>query len=180
MTTQRSQSSRRRLRPPMIFVQSKEDVPVPAHASNTTRAEWPRGLAARMGVRRTAAALVSVALVAATGCGGSSKPAYCSDSSNLEESVQAVPGQVKSGDVSALKTQLTTIETDAQAVADSAKSDFPSETSAITSSVDTLKTAVDGLPSSPSAADLAPLALDAANVVSAVKDFSSATSSKCD
>jgi hypothetical protein len=133
-----------------------------------------------MCVPLTATALVFVTLVAATGCGGGSKPAYCTDRSNLEKSVQAVPGQIKSADISALKTQLTTIENDAQAVVNSAKSDFPTETSAITSSVDTLKTAVDGLPSNPSTSDLAPLALDAATVVSAVKGFIDATGSECD
>ncbi len=60
-----------------------------------------------------------------------------------------------------------------------AKTDFPSETSAIKSSVDTLSSAVKALPSNPSAKHMSPLAADAAGVVTSVKSFSDATSSKC-
>ena len=40
---------------------------------------------------------VAVALVAITGCGGSSKPAYCSDRSNLENSVKGLTSAASSG-----------------------------------------------------------------------------------
>jgi len=121
-----------------------------------------------------------VALVAATGCGSSnSKPAYCSDRSNLEQAVKDLPSSVTSSGASGLQAQVTTIEDDATALAAAAKSDFPSETSAMKSSIDSLKTAVQGLPSNPSASDLAPIALDATAAVNAVKGFASATKSKC-
>jgi hypothetical protein len=71
------------------------------------------------------------------------------------------------------------IETDAHAVVNSAKGDFPTETSAITSSVNTLKTTVQGLPSSPSAAQIATVTRDAASMVSSVTSFTTATQSKC-
>ncbi len=130
--------------------------------------------------RRVCLALaVGVALVGAAGCGSSSKPAYCKDRSTLESSIKALPGLVKSADLSGLQTQLTTIQADATTLASSAKSDFPSQSSAVKSSVDTLKTAVDGLPSSPSASQIAPVALDAATVVSSISDFTKATDSKC-
>ena len=64
-------------------------------------------------------------------------------------------------------------------VVSSAKSDFPTQTSAIKSSVDMLSGAVSALPSSPSAAQVATVGSAAANVVSSVKSFSDATSSKC-
>ena len=121
-----------------------------------------------------------VALVAATGCGSDSKPAYCSDRSNLEQAVKDLPSSVTSSGASGLKAQVTQIQSDANAVVDGAKSDFPSETSALKSSVDALNTAVQGLPSSPSASDLAPVAVDAKAVVTAVNGFTSATKSKCD
>jgi hypothetical protein len=122
------------------------------------------------------AILIAVALA---GCGGSSKPAYCSDRSALEDSVKGLDTAATSGGISGLQSQLTTIQSDATALVNSAKSDFPSETSAIKSSVDTLSSAVNALPSSPSTAQIATVATDAASVVSSVKGFTDATSSKC-
>jgi hypothetical protein len=118
-----------------------------------------------------AAAATAVALA---GC-GSSKPAYCTDRTNLENSVK---GLTSSG-VSGLKSQLKQIQTDATTVVNSAKSDFPSETSAITSSVSALKNSVTALPSSPSAAQIATATRNAASVVSSVKSFVDASNSKC-
>jgi hypothetical protein len=118
-----------------------------------------------------AAAATAVTLA---GC-GSSKPAYCTDRTNLENSVK---GLTSSG-VSGLKSQLKQIESDATTLVDSAKSDFPSETSAITSSVNALKSSVTALPSSPSTAQIAAATRDAASVVSSVKSFVDASNSKC-
>ena len=84
-----------------------------------------------------AAVLVAVALVAATGCGGSSKPGYCTDRSDLESPVKglssAASSAVSSRDLSGLKSQVTKIQTDATSLVNSAKSDFPSETDAMKS-----------------------------------------------
>lgn len=118
-----------------------------------------------------AAAITAVALA---GC-GSSKPAYCTDRTNLQNSVKGLT----SAGVSGLKAQLQKIQSDATAVVNSAKGDFPNETSAITSSVDALKTSLAALPSSPSAAQVATVTQDAASVVSSVKNFVDASNSKC-
>ena len=124
--------------------------------------------------------VASVALLAATGCGGSSsKPAYCSDRSSLETSVKGLTSAATSSGISGLQAQVTTIQTDATALVSSAKSDFPSQTSAVKTSVDTLSTAVKALPASPSTAQIAAIAADAASVLSSVKSFTDATSSKC-
>jgi hypothetical protein len=114
-----------------------------------------------------------IAVVALAGC--SSKPAYCTDRTNLENSVKGLT----SAGISGLKSQLSTIESDATALVNSAKSDFPSQTSAISSSVSALKNSVTALPSNPSAAQVATVTKDAASVVSAVKSFTDATSSQC-
>jgi hypothetical protein len=108
------------------------------------------------------------------GC-GSSKPAYCTDRTNLGNSVK---GLTSSG-VSGLKSQLKQIQSDATTLVNSAKDDFPSETIAITSSVSALKTSVTALPSSPSAAQIATATRDAASVVSSVRSFVDASNSKC-
>jgi hypothetical protein len=84
-----------------------------------------------------------------------------------------------SSGLSGLKSQLTKIQSDANAVVDSAKGDFPSQTSAISSSVSSLQSAVKALPASPSPGQIASVASSAANLVSAVKSFADATSSKC-
>jgi len=118
-----------------------------------------------------AAAATAVTLA---GC-GSSKPAYCTDRTNLENSVKGLT----SNGVSGLKSQLKQIQSDATTLVNSAKDDFPSETSAITSSVSTLKSSVAALPSSPSAAQIATVTKDAASVVSSVKSFTDASNSKC-
>ncbi len=134
----------------------------------------------RVATRVSLALVALVALAAAAGCGSSSKPAYCKDRTNLENSIKNLPSAASSSGISGLESQLTTIQSDATAAVDAAKTDFPSETSALKSSVDTLSSAAKALPSSPSATQIAAVALDAANVVSAVKAFTSATKSKCD
>jgi hypothetical protein len=115
----------------------------------------------------------AVAVVALAGC--SSKPAYCTDRTNLQNSVKGLT----SAGISGLKTQVKQIQSDATTLVNSAKSDFPTETSAITSSVDTLKNSLAALPSSPSAAQIATVTANAASVVSSVKSFVDASNSKC-
>jgi outer membrane murein-binding lipoprotein Lpp len=116
----------------------------------------------------------AIAVVALAGC-GSSAPAYCTARTNLENSVKGLT----SVGISELKSQMSKIESDANALVESAKSDFPNETSAISSSVNTLKNSVAALPSNPTAAQVATVTKDAANVVSSVKSFYNSTSSQC-
>ena len=116
----------------------------------------------------------AVAVVALAGC-GSSRPGYCTDRTNLENSVKGLT----SAGISGLKTQVKQIQSDAATLVSSAKSDFPSETGAITSSVNALKSSLAALPSSPSAAQIATVGRNAASVVSSVKSFVDASGSKC-
>ena len=132
----------------------------------------------RAAMRAAVAAVAVGTLIALAGC-GSSKPAYCSDRTNLENSVKNLPSVTSSSGVSGLKSQINTIVSDANSVVSSAKSDFPSQTSAVKTSVDTLQTAVKALPSSPSAAQVAGIATDVASVKSSVKSFTDASKSKC-
>jgi hypothetical protein len=119
--------------------------------------------------------LVAVAaVIALAGC-SSSKPAYCTDRTNLENSVKGLT----SAGISGLKSQLKQVQSDASTLVSSAKGDFPNETSAITSSVDALKSSLAALPSSPSATQIASVGRDAAGVASSVKSFVDASNSKC-
>ena len=117
-------------------------------------------------------------VVVLAGC-GSSKPAYCTDRTNLNDSIKGLTSLNASSGISGLKSQVNMIQSDATALVNSAKSDFPSQTSAITSSVDALKSSVGALSSSPSVAQIATVTKDAASVVSSVKSFSDASSSAC-
>ena len=136
----------------------------------------PVPLAPRAGV---AAFLVTAAAVALlSGC-GSSKPAYCADRTNLQNSVKALTELNLSSGVSALKSHVTQIQQDATTLVNSAKNDFPSQTGAITSSVNALKNSITGLSSNPSAAQVATITQDGRSVVSSVNSFMDASNSKC-
>lgn len=129
-------------------------------------------------VRVPLAFAAAAAVVALAGC-ASSKPAYCADRTSLGNSIKGLTSLTVSSGVSGLKSQVNTIQSDATALVSSAKSDFPDQTSAITSSVGALKSAVAALPANPSAAQIATVTADAARVVSSVKSFMDASSSKC-
>ena len=124
------------------------------------------------------ALLAAGAVMALAGCG---KPQYCSDRSTLQQSVSGLNDvQVtQSGGVDRLKTQLTKVESDANALAKSAKSDFPSESSAVQSSVKSLKSAVQALPASTSRQLLVTVAANVKATVAAFDNFKTATDSKC-
>ena len=127
-----------------------------------------------------AVALAAAALVAA-GCGGSSKPAYCSNVSDLQQSVSDLKSvQPNSAIVSTLQTDLQKVQSNANAVVSSAKQDFPNQTSALESSVSSLSTSIKQLPPSPTPQQLFALAPQINSVVTAAQGFSSATSSACD
>jgi hypothetical protein len=118
--------------------------------------------------------------VAVGACGGSDKPGYCSDRSQLENSIKDLTNLSPSGGISGLQSQLQTIQRNANALVASARDDFPSQTNAIKTSVDRLESEVRALPSNPSTAQIASLASDASSVISAVSGFVDATKSKCD
>jgi predicted trehalose synthase len=132
----------------------------------------------RVAARIAPAGVAALAAVALAAC-GSSKPAYCSSRTNLENSVKGLTNLTASSGVSGLKSQLQKIQSDANTLVSQAKADFPSETSAISSSVKSLESAVKSLSSSPSAGQIATVTSAANGVVSSVNSFTNATKSKC-
>jgi len=124
--------------------------------------------------------LAATASLALPACGGSDKPGYCSDRSQLESSIKDLTKLTPSSGISGLQSQLQTIQRNANTLVASARADFPSETSAIRTSVNRLASDVRALPSNPSTAQIASLASNASSVVSAVSSFMDATKSKCD
>jgi hypothetical protein len=132
--------------------------------------------------RRTAGAVAAAMLCAGAvaACGGSSKPSYCSDVSNLETSIKAIPStNIVATGLNGLKSSLEKVQSDAQTAINAAKSDFPNETSALKSSIDTLSTTVKQATSSPSASTLAQIPSQVSAVVTSANNFQSATKSKC-
>jgi hypothetical protein len=128
----------------------------------------------------TTAVTLAIGATLVAGCGGSSKPSYCGAVSNLENSIKALPStNVIQNGVSGLESALSKVQDDANKVVSSAKSDFPTETAAVKSSVDALSGTVKQLKSSPAPATIAQLPGQIAAVATAVKGFTSATSSKC-
>ena len=82
--------------------------------------------------------------------GVSNKPAYCSNVSDLKQSVDDLKNlRLTSGNavVSTLQADLQKIQSNANAVVDSAKQDFPNQTSALQSSVSSLSAAINSCPS---------------------------------
>ena len=125
-------------------------------------------------------ALAALALLV-VGCGGSSKPDYCSNVSDLEGSIAEIKDiELDSGAVSTLQTNLEKVKTNADAVVSSAKQDFPSETSALKSSVSSLSTTVNQLPPTPTPQQLLALTSGVESTVTAAKELSSATESACE
>jgi hypothetical protein len=127
----------------------------------------------------TIAAAAIVAVLA--GCGGSSKPSYCSQTSALKKSVKDLGSvNVLQGGTSGLSSALQTVETNAQKVVSSAKSDFPSQTDAVNSAISALKETAQSLAASPAQpALIAKLPGEISAVASSIQSFASATSSKC-
>jgi hypothetical protein len=124
---------------------------------------------------------LSGAAVIAAGCGSDDKPAYCSDVSDLKQSVEDLRNvQLNSDALSTLQTALQKIQSNANAVVTSAKQDFPSETSALESSVSSLSTAIKQLPSSPTPKQLTSLVPEISGIVTTAKNLENATSSACD
>jgi hypothetical protein len=128
----------------------------------------------------TSAALLGIALLAA-GCGSDSKPDYCSNVSDLQDSVDEL-GDVKleSGVLGTVEADLKKIQADANAVVSSAKQDFPSETSALKSSVSELSATANQLPPAPTPQQLLGLGAGIQSTVMAAQELSSATESACE
>lgn len=130
--------------------------------------------------RFVSVSVVAIAAVALSACGGDDKPAFCADRSSFESSVNEIPKLVSEGNLSDLRSQVETVETEAGTLADSARNDYPQETDAIESSVESLRTSIEDLPQDPEPAQLAALGVEAATAISAVTNFINATNSDCD
>jgi hypothetical protein len=130
---------------------------------------------------RLTAIPLCVGLLLLAGCGSDDKPEYCSNVSDLQQSVDDLKGvQLESGALSALQTDVQNVQGNVDAVVSSAKQDFPSETSALESSVSSLSTSIEQLPASPTPQTTAAVARTVNSVVTAAQGLEGVTSSACD
>lgn len=132
--------------------------------------------------RMTLVALIALTATAvvATGC-GDSKPEFCSNVSELEESVDELGNvQLESGALATVQADLKEVQENVDAVVSSAKEDFPSETGALESSLSGLSKAIDELPPSPTTEQLLSLTPEIGGLVKATEEFVNATESACE
>jgi len=101
----------------------------------------------------TAASLTAVALL--TGCGSSSKPAYCTQVTNFEKSVQELEKvEFSPTNVSGISTAMQKVGTSAKEMVSAVKTEFAPQISAAKSSLASLEETLKQVASAPSASTL--------------------------
>jgi hypothetical protein len=126
-----------------------------------------------------AAILVLVLSGLAAGC-SSSKPAYCTDAANLKTSVSNLGNvDVAKNGLGSLQTALSSVKTDANALASDAKSAFPSQTMALQNSVSSLGTAITSAKGQPLLTAAAAVAPAVTQVKTSASALQSAVSGTC-
>jgi outer membrane murein-binding lipoprotein Lpp len=112
----------------------------------------------------------------AGGCGGSSKPAYCSDLKTLQKSINSLS---PSGGVSSLESQLKKIQSEAQTLVSSAKGHYGPQSEAVKTAFNKLSTSVKSISGTPTASQLSDVVTSAEAAVTAVNDLATATKGAC-
>ena len=134
------------------------------------------------------AGAVGLLAVAACGSGGStstssastsSRPAYCSDRTSLQNSVKGLTSLNASAGMSGLESRAKKVQSSANRLANATKNDFPRQSSALKSSITALENSVRALASNPSATNIGNVSKDAENVVTSARNLVNATNSKC-
>ena len=140
-------------------------------------------VAYQAGTRRwlllAAAILLLVLSGLAAGC-SSSKPAYCTDAANLKTSVSNLGNvNVAKNGLGSLQTALSSVKTDANALASDAKSAFPSQTMALQNSVSSLGTAITSAKGQPPLTAAAAVVPAVTQVKTSASALQSAVSGTC-
>lgn len=114
-------------------------------------------------------------------CGGSDKPAYCSNIDNFKDAISGVTtADVAQNGVSALTTAVGKVQSTGQTLVASTKSEFPAQTSALSTSLTALSATVKQLGnSSTQQAAVRAIPAEAIAVKSAYDSLASATTDKC-
>jgi len=139
--------------------------------------------AERAGARRwgllPAAVLVLASSGLAAGC-SSSKPAYCTDASQLKTAVQDLGNvDVAKNSLGSLQTALNTVQADAKTFAADAKSAYPSQTAALNTALSGLQTAITSAKGQPPLTAAAAVASSVSQVKNSASALQSAISGTC-
>ncbi|MGH2912951.1 MAG: hypothetical protein ACRDJ3_10815 [Solirubrobacteraceae bacterium] len=104
----------------------------------------------------TAPAALALATAAAlAGCGSSSKPAYCTQVSNFENSVNTLKQvEVSPSNVSTIATDIQKVGTSSKELVSAVKTEFAPQISSMKGSVTTLEATLKELASAPSSSTL--------------------------
>ena len=140
--------------------------------------------AERAGTRRWALVPATVVVLAlsglAAGCSSSSKPAYCTDASQLKTSVQDLGSvDVAKNGLSSLQTALSNVQADAKTFVTDAKSAFPSQTAALKYSLSGLQTAITSAKGQPLVTAATAVATSVVQVKNSASNLQSAVSGNC-
>jgi len=135
-----------------------------------------------MNVRTLSATLAIGACAAFSACGGSDKPAYCSDVSDFKDAVSELTDvQVTQNGVSELTAAVNKVETSGQTLVSSAKSEFAPQTSALEGSLTALSATSKQLANPQTAkAALAAVPAEVKAVKTSFDALSNAVKTKCD
>jgi hypothetical protein len=139
--------------------------------------------AERAGPRRwglvPAAVVILVLSGLAAGC-SSSKPAYCTDASQLKTSVQDLGNvDVAKNGLGSLQTALNSVQADAKTFATDAKSAFPSQTAALNTALSGLQTAITSAKGQPLVTAATAVATSVVQVKNSASNLQSAISGNC-
>jgi outer membrane murein-binding lipoprotein Lpp len=137
-------------------------------------AHWP-------GLRGCGLVLAAVVVLAtlAAGC-SSSKPAYCTDASQLKTSVQDLGNvTVNVHDLSSVNTAVSKVQADATKFASDAKSAYPSQTTALKNSLSSLQTSVKSAMGQPSVTTVAAVVSSVTQVKTAASNLQNAVKGAC-
>jgi hypothetical protein len=126
-----------------------------------------------------AAVVILVLSGLAAGC-SSSKPAYCTDASQLKTSVQDLGNvDVAKNGLGSLQTALNSVQADAKTFATDAKSAFPSQTAALNTALSGLQTAITSAKGQPLVTAATAVATSVVQVKNSASNLQSAISGNC-
>jgi ABC-type transporter Mla subunit MlaD len=129
-------------------------------------------------VKKVTLMVLATLACAGLACGG--EPDYCSDVSELEQSVRDLGDvDVVAGGTNALRDALRGVEDQAEATIEAARDDFPEETRAMRDALDSLRQSARELSDSPTPDEIAPAAADVRAMVTSVEEFAGAAQSEC-
>ena len=131
-------------------------------------------------VRYLTAAVVLMASFTVSGCGGSSKPAICSDVDSLKSSITELRDvKLEAGALATLQSDLTKVQTDLSKVKSEAKTQYATEISSVEQAGASLSTNLKAASDTPSVQSLAAVATDVSALGAALSALQDAVSSTC-